>query len=78
MFYYYYFFAYLIVHLYPKSKAITLQLVLVIQRLHDFQRSCAVVISYHSKFIGTVTAVLDYLKYIVNYFSIQYTELSAN
>lgn len=53
-----------IIHLYSKPKAITLQLVLIVQRLYNFQRSCAIVVSYHGEFIGTVTAIFDYLKAI--------------
>lgn len=52
---------YLVVHLYPKPETVALQLVLVVQRLHDLERPGSIVVSHHGEFVGTVTAALDHL-----------------
>lgn len=53
---------YLVVDLNPKTKSVALQLIFVVQRLNDFQRSGPVVVSHHRKLVCAVTAILNYLK----------------
>lgn len=50
-----------VIHLYPESETVTLELVLIIQRLHNFQRPCPITISYHGEFVSTVSTVLYHL-----------------
>lgn len=50
-----------VIDLYPEPEAITLELVLIIQRLYNFQRACPITISYHSEFVSTIATVLYHL-----------------
>lgn len=50
-----------VIDLYPEPEAITLELVLIIQRLYDFQRACPITISYHGEFVSTIATVLYHL-----------------
>lgn len=52
---------YLVVDLDSKPESVALQLVLVVQRLNDLQRSGAVVVSHHREFVRSVSAVFDHL-----------------
>lgn len=50
-----------VIDLYPEPEAITLELVLIIQRLYNFQRACPITISYHGEFVSTIATVLYHL-----------------
>ena len=50
-----------VIDLYPEPEAITLELVFIIQRLHNFQRTCPITISYHGEFVSTISTILYHL-----------------
>jgi hypothetical protein len=50
-----------VIDLYPKPEAVTLELVLIIQRLYNFQWACPITISYHGEFVSTISTVLYHL-----------------
>ena len=50
----------LVIHLNSESEALTLQLVLVIQRLNNLQGPCSVVVPHHSELVCTETARVDH------------------
>ena len=50
-----------VIDLYPEPEAITLELVLIIQRLYNFQRACPITISHHGEFVSTIATILYHL-----------------
>ena len=52
---------YFVVDLNGKAESLLLQLVLVIQRLDDFEGTGAVVVAHHGEFVGAEPAVLQHL-----------------
>ena len=52
----------LVIDLDTESEALTLERILVVERLNDFEGSCSIIVSYHCELICTQTTVLQNLK----------------
>jgi hypothetical protein len=50
-----------VIDLYPEPEAVTLELVFIIQRLHNLQGACPIAISYHGEFVSTISTILYHL-----------------